>query len=160
MTCSILLASFLCSCRQAFSPYVQLTSMLCILTAVLIRSLFGRNYVLFYRSGLTSIWPISIHTFASRVWCLSRLVRYCFLGRWTCRHVSESYRLQWKCCLFDQSTCIPFCLHWHADLCLQLLVQDYVAGYRRGGGCKITVFLNAKKIYCNSKIKLKLVKRS
>ena len=57
-TCSKLLAAFLCSCFQAFSPYVLLASMYCIHIAVSTRPLLGRNCVSFYRSGLTSIWPI------------------------------------------------------------------------------------------------------
>ena len=40
-TCSILLAAFLCNCPQAFSPFVQLTSMRCIHIAVLTRPLLG-----------------------------------------------------------------------------------------------------------------------
>ena len=46
------------NCRQAFSPAVLLASTLCIHIAVSTRSLLGRNCVTFYRSGLTSIWPI------------------------------------------------------------------------------------------------------
>ena len=34
-------------------------------------------------------------------WCLSRLMGHCFLGRWTCLLVSESYRLVWRCHFFD-----------------------------------------------------------
>ena len=34
-------------------------------------------------------------------WRLSRLMRHCFLGRWTCLLVSEIYRLVWRCRLFD-----------------------------------------------------------
>ena len=34
-------------------------------------------------------------------WCLSRLMRHSFLSRWTCLLVSESYRLVWRCYLFD-----------------------------------------------------------
>ena len=44
-TCSILLAAFLCSCRQAFSPAVQLAYMQCIHIAVSTRSPLGRNCV-------------------------------------------------------------------------------------------------------------------
>ena len=33
--------------------------------------------------------------------CLSRSMRHCFLCKWTCLLVSESYRLVWKCHLFD-----------------------------------------------------------
>ena len=36
-------------------------------------------------------------------WCLSRLMRHCFLGRWTCPPVSESYHLVWRCRLGSKS---------------------------------------------------------
>ena len=52
-TCSILLATFLCSCRLA-SPAVLLASKWCIPIAVSTRLLLGRNCVSFYRSGLNS----------------------------------------------------------------------------------------------------------
>ena len=56
---SIQLVAFLCKCRQAFSPYVYLASMWCIPIPVSTRLLLGKkNCVLFYRSGLTSIWLI------------------------------------------------------------------------------------------------------
>ena len=45
-----------------------------------------------------SLW-IAVYAFASR--CLSRLIRHCFLGRWTRQLVSESYRLVWRRHLFD-----------------------------------------------------------
>ena len=57
--CLILLATFLCSCRLASSPAVLLASKWCIHTAVSTRPLLGRNCVLFYRSGLISIWLIA-----------------------------------------------------------------------------------------------------
>ena len=59
-------------------------------------------------------------------------MRHCFLGRWTCQLVSESYRLVWRCRLFDQSTYIPFCVHWHGDQCLLQLVPDYVVVFCLG----------------------------
>ena len=34
-------------------------------------------------------------------WWLSRLMRHCFLGRWTYLLISESYILVWRCRLFD-----------------------------------------------------------
>ena len=55
----ILLASFLCSYRLASSTAVSLASKWCIHTAVSTWPLLGRNCVSFYRSGLTSIWPIA-----------------------------------------------------------------------------------------------------
>ena len=58
-TCSILLAAFLCNCRQASSPYVLLASTWCIHIAVSILQLLGRNCASFHRSGLTSIRPIA-----------------------------------------------------------------------------------------------------
>ena len=54
-TCLILLATFLCNCRQASSPAVLLASKWCIHTAVSTRPLPGRNCVSFYRLGLISI---------------------------------------------------------------------------------------------------------
>ena len=65
MTCSIMVAAFVRSCRQAFSTYVLLVSMLCIHTVVSIRSLFGRNCVSFYLSSLTSM--SNVYPFACRV---------------------------------------------------------------------------------------------
>ena len=61
--------------------------------------------------------------------CLSRLMRYCSLGRWTCLLVSECYRLVWRCRLFDSSTYIPSCVHWHGGRWVQRLIPDYVAGF-------------------------------
>ena len=52
------------------------------------------------------------HTFVSHV-SVSRLMRHCFLGRWTCQLVSESYCFVWRCHLFHSSTYIPFRLRWH-----------------------------------------------
>ncbi len=51
---------------------------------VSIRPLLERKCVLFYRSGLTSIWltvnrSLSIHLQVT-CWCMSRLMRHCFLG--------------------------------------------------------------------------------
>ena len=57
MTCSVLLATFLCNCRLASSPAVLLASKWCIHIAVSTRQLPGRNCVSFYRSGLTSDFP-------------------------------------------------------------------------------------------------------
>ena len=99
---SILLAAFLCNYRLAISPAVLLASKLCIPIAVSIRPLLGRNCVLFYRSGLTSdSLSIAIHASLAACRCLFRLMRHCFLCRWTCLLVSESFRLVWKCRLFD-----------------------------------------------------------
>ena len=68
--CSILLAAFLYSCCQAFSPPVSLVTMLCIHTAVSTWSLLGRNCVSFFGQ----FWPpmtdsllIAVHAFACRV---------------------------------------------------------------------------------------------
>ena len=54
-TCSILLATFWCNCRQASSLIVLLASKLCIHTVVWTRPRSGRNCISFYRSGLISI---------------------------------------------------------------------------------------------------------
>ena len=67
----LLLSTFLCNCSLAFSPNVLLASKWCIHTAVSIRPLPGRNCVSFYRSGLISIWSVSlsiaVYAFFSRV---------------------------------------------------------------------------------------------
>ena len=57
--------------------------------------------------------------------CLFRLMRHCFLGRGICLPVSASFRLVWKCHLFDYSTYIQFCVHWHGGQCLRRLVPNY-----------------------------------
>ena len=58
-TCSILLAAFLCSSRQAYSPYILFVSIWCIHPAVSTWPLPGRNCTSFYWSGLNSIWLIA-----------------------------------------------------------------------------------------------------
>ena len=104
-TCSILLVAFLCNYRQAFSPYVLLASMKCIHIAVSTRPPLGKNCVLFHRSSLTSIWPRANRSLSMPLlvtcWRLSRLMRHCFLGRWTCLLVSESNHSEWRCRLLD-----------------------------------------------------------
>ena len=77
---------------------------------------------------------IAIHAFVNRCWCPSRLMRHCFLSRWTCPLVSENYHLVWRCHLFYESTCIASCLRWHEGLCQQLLVPEFVAGFLLGAG--------------------------
>ena len=70
MTSSILLAAFLCNCRQAFSTYILLVSILCIHIAVLTRLLLGRKcFILSVRSDfhMSDGQLIAVHTFASRV---------------------------------------------------------------------------------------------
>ena len=64
--------------------------------------------------------------------CLFRLMRRCFLGRWLCLLVSERFRLVWKCHLFDYSTYIQFCVHWHGSQCQQRLVPNYAVVFRLG----------------------------
>ena len=76
---------------------------------------------------MTDSQLIAVHAFAS----LSRLMRLCFLGRWTCQLVSESYYLVWKCHLFDKSSYIPFCVHWHVGLCLQWLAPVWAGAFAR-----------------------------
>ena len=128
--------SILCNCRLASSPAILLSSMYCIHTAVSIRPLPGRNCVLFYRSGLISIWSkaywwLSMPSLAA---CrlLFRLMRRCFLGRWVCLLVLESFFLVWRCLLFDYSTHIPFCVHCDGGQCLQRLVPNYAVVFRLG----------------------------
>ena len=65
-------------------------------------------------------------------WCLFRLMRHCYLGWWTCLPVSERFRLVWRCHLFDYSTYIQFCVHWHGRQCLRRPVPNYVVGFRLG----------------------------
>ena len=36
----------------------------------------------------------------------------------------------WRCHLFDYSTYIPFCVHWHGGLCLRLLIPNYAVVFR------------------------------
>ena len=72
-------------------------------------------------------------------WCLSRSMRHCSLGRWTCQLVSEISRLVWRCRLFGWSTYIPSCVHWHGGRCQQRLVH--------------LLQLNHSKIYSNWKSK-------
>ena len=62
---------------------------------------------------MTDSLLIAVHVFVSHESMSFSLMRHCFLGRWNCVQVSESYRLVWKCRLFDYSTYIPFCVHWH-----------------------------------------------
>ena len=64
--------------------------------------------------------------------CLFRLMKRCFLGRWTCLLVSERFCLVWKCCLFGYSTYIQFCVQWHGGQCLRRLVPNYVVVFRLG----------------------------
>ena len=42
--------------------------------------------------------------------CIFRLMRHCYLGKWTWLPVSERFRLVWKCRLFDYSTCTTWTL--------------------------------------------------
>ena len=133
-SCCFVFAAFSCNCRKFSSPYVLLASTWCIYVAVSILPLLGRNCASFYRSGLISIRPIPYRLLSMPLLivcrCLSRLMRHCSLGRWTCQPVSVRYRLVWRCYLFDWGTYIPSCVHWHGGRCLQRLVPDYVAGFR------------------------------
>ena len=60
-TCSILLAVFLCNCRQAFSPSAYLVFLWCIHIAVLIWLLLGKNF------HMTNRLSIVFHAFVSCV---------------------------------------------------------------------------------------------
>ena len=62
--------------------------------------------------------------------CLFRLMRRCFLGRWIFLSVSERFRLVWICHLFDYSTYIQFCVHWHGVQCLRRLVPNSAVVFR------------------------------
>ena len=63
-----------------------------------------KNYVLFYRSRLTSIWPIVSWELSIPLlvvcWCYARLMRHCFRGRWTCPLFSEDHPFVWRYRLF------------------------------------------------------------
>ena len=52
----------------------------------------------------TSIGPIAYRWLSNPLvvacWCISWLMRHCFLGKWTCILISENYRLVW-CRLLD-----------------------------------------------------------
>ena len=119
------------------------------------------HFFFFHRSGLTSVWPITYRwlsmTLLVAYWCLSRLMRHCFQGRWTCLVVSESYCLVWRCYRFDYSTYIPSFVRWHKGLYPQLLLPDDVARfwlvwvhlpealYRRRSWCQL---LFVRSIFC------------
>ena len=50
-------------------------------------------------------------------------------------NLSTSFRgfhLVWWCRLFDYSTYIPFCVHWHRGQCLRRLVPNYAVVFRFG----------------------------
>ena len=97
-------------------------------------TLLGKKRVLFYRSGLTSMWPIVYRHLSMPLlvacWCLSQLMRNCVRGRWTCPLGSQNYHLVVRCRLLHYNTCIPSCLRCHGVLCQQLLVPDHAAGNR------------------------------
>ena len=115
-------------------------------------TLLGKNCVSFYRSRLTSIWPIAFRELFMPLLvtccCLSLLMRHSFLGRWTCLLVSENYRLVRRCRLFDKSTCILSCLRWHGGLSHLLLVPTMQQGFGLGGCiCQKRYFLLIYNIY-------------
>ena len=58
-----------------------------------------QRFILSVRSDfhITDSLLIAVHV---ACWCPSRLMRLCFLGRWTCPLVSENYLLVWRCHLF------------------------------------------------------------
>ena len=91
------------------------------------------RFILSVRSDfhMTDSLSIAVYAFASHV-SMSWLMRHCSLGRWTCQLVSEIYHLVWRCRLFDWTTFIPSCVHWHGRRCLQQLIPVYVAGFRLG----------------------------
>ena len=68
--CSLSHAAFLCNCCQTF----LYTLYLCIDIVVWIRLLPRRNCILFYRTGLNSIWPIAYQSLPMPLivvyWCL------------------------------------------------------------------------------------------
>ena len=85
-------------------------------------------FILSVRSNfnMTDSLSVAVHAFASRV------LMSVSVGSWTCLLASENYHLVWRCHLIVWSTCIPSCLRWHGGLFQQLLVPDYVAGFRLG----------------------------
>ena len=68
-------------------------------------------------------------------WCHFQSMTLCSRGRWICPLVSKSYRLGWRCLLFDfdWSTCTLFCPHWHGGLYHLCLVQAMQLGFGLGG---------------------------
>ena len=46
--------------------------------------------------------------------------------------ISKMFRLVWWCRVFDYSTYILFCVHWHGGQCLQRLVPNYAVVFRLG----------------------------
>ena len=104
-TSSKLLATFLCSffssCLVSFHV-VHLHSS--IETTAAWKKL---RFILSVRSDfdMTSIWPIAYRLLSmpslAACRCPFRLMRHCFLGRWTFLLESESYCLMWKCLLFE-----------------------------------------------------------
>ena len=90
-----------------------------------------QHFILSVRSDFHMIESLSIavHAFVRR---LFRLISRCFQGRWICQPVSERFRPVWKCHLFDYSTYIQFCVHWHEGQCLRRLVPNYAIVFRHG----------------------------
>ena len=79
---------------------------------------------------------LAVHAFVSRVSMSFLLMRCCFLGRWICLLVSEGFRLVWWCRLFDYSTYIPFCVHWHGGHSPRRFVPNYAVVFRLGCICQ------------------------
>ena len=82
-----LLVEFLYNYRQAFSPYVYLTSTWCIYVVVLIRPLLGKlRFFLSDRFGFhrTNNQSMAAHAFANAVWMSFSVhdFSFCFRGRW------------------------------------------------------------------------------
>ena len=118
--CLILLAPFLCNCHLAFisirlfsvhvvHPYGSID------TTAAWKKL---RFILSERSDIyvTDYLSIAVPAFARCCWCLSRFMRHCFLGRWTCLLVSENNRLVLRCRLSDQSTFILSVVRWNGYL--------------------------------------------
>ena len=104
---SILLAAFLCNCRLAFfsSRFVSIQVVHPYSSIDTTAAWKKLRFILSVRSDFHMINSLSIavRAFVSRV-----LMRHCFLGRWTCQPVSESFRLVWKCRLFDVAHVFSF----------------------------------------------------
>ena len=133
-TRSILLAAFLCNCRQVFFSirFVSVHVVHPYSSTDITAAWKKLHFVLSVRSDFhtTDSLSIAVHAFASRVSMSVSLMRHCSLGRWTCQLVSERNRLEWRYHLFDWSTFILSCVLWHGGRCLQRLVPDYVAEFR------------------------------
>ena len=97
------------------------------------------RFILSVRSDFHMIDSLSIatHAFVSRVSMSfsvdETLLRFC---------------LVWKCRLFDYSTYIQFCVHWHGGQCLRRLVPNYAVVFRLGYLAESLHHRRSRRRYC------------